>query len=116
MRRALLVAPWVVLAHLAPVAPVHAAEVVSECVQVEASNVAEGMSLNVHNTCGFAVRCTLTWAVRCEGDAAEATPRPASLTVRLAEAARQVLVASGAACGEQIWEITDDRWECKQVR
>lgn len=116
MRRAMLVAPWVLLAHLAPLSPASAAQIVSECVEVEAEAVAEGMSLKVHNTCDFEVRCELSWAVRCEGDAAEAAARPQSLTVRLAQAARKLLVASGSACGERIWEITDDHWECKQVR
>ncbi|MEZ4454465.1 MAG: hypothetical protein R3B09_33750 [Nannocystaceae bacterium] len=115
MRRALLVLSFAALSTLAPAAA-EASPTVSECVQVAADNVADGMSLQVENTCDFAVRCELTWSVRCEGDAAEAPARPMSLTVRLAKAAREALLASGAACGEQIWEIVDDHWECKQVK
>jgi hypothetical protein len=116
MRRVLLAASWVALAHLAAPSISHAAAPVSECVQVEPETAADGMSLQVRNTCEVEVRCELTWNLRCEGDAPDAPARPMSLVVRLVSDASQRLFASGAACGAKIWEIADDRWECKELR
>lgn len=112
MRRSTLAAPCLALALATPVSA-RAADF--ECVEVESESVAQGVSLRVHNTCDFAVRCELSWRVRCDGDAADAPPRPMSVVVRLESAARQVLLASGAACGDRIWEIVDDRWECEEM-
>lgn len=114
MRRIMFAAPWAVLAYCAAIPESSAAEV-AVCVQVAPENVAQGMSLEVHNTCDFAVRCTLKWRVRCDGDAADAAPRDMSIAVELASAAKRRLMASGEACGARIWEITDDAWECKEV-
>lgn len=114
MRRVMLAASWALFAYVAAVPESHAADV-AQCVEVAPQNVAQGMSLAVHNTCDFAVRCTLTWRVRCDGDAPDAPARNMSAHVDLASAAQRQLLASGEACGERVWEITDDRWECKQV-
>lgn len=116
MRRVMLMAPWVVLACGALVSRSAGATPVAECVEVAPEAVAHGMSLEVHNRCEFEVRCELTWKVRCEGDAPEAAARPMSLAVRLLSAAKRHLLASGEVCGDKIWEIVDDAWECKEVR
>lgn len=115
MRRVMLAAPWALFAYAAAITESQGATSVAECVQVAPENVAQGMSLEVHNTCEFAVRCALKWRVRCEGDAPDATPRNMSLAVELGTAAKRRLMASGEACGDRIWEITDDVWECKEV-
>lgn len=116
MRRVMLVAPWALLAYAAPLSTSQGAETVSECVEVAAENVAQGMSLQVHNTCAFAVRCELSWTVRCDGDPPDAAGAPKTAAVRLAADDRTSLLASGAACGDKIWEIVDDAWSCKEVR
>ena len=95
MRRVMLAAPWALFAFAAVIHESQGATRVAECVQVAPENVAQGMSLEVHNTCDFAVRCALKWRVRCEGDAPDATPRNMSLAVELATAAKRRLVASG---------------------
>jgi hypothetical protein len=115
MRRVMLAAPWALIAYVAPLPVSHGAETVSECVEVAAENAAQGMSLKVHNTCAFAVRCELTWTLRCDGDA-EGAGRPMSAAIRLDRGAESSLLASGATCGEKIWEIADDVWSCKEVR
>jgi hypothetical protein len=112
----MLAAPWALLAYAAPLPVSHGSASVSECVEVAAENAAQGMSLRVHNTCAFAVRCELTWTLRCDGDPPDAAGRPMSAAVRLAQGAESSLLASGAACGEKIWEIADDAWQCKEVR
>lgn len=99
---------------LAVPAPVSAADGF-ECVEVKSESAAQGISLEVRNTCDFAVRCQLSWRVVCDGDAADAAPRPMNLVVRLESAVKQTLFASGAACGAQIWEIVDDVWECREL-
>ncbi len=114
MRRVMLAAPWALFAYAAAITESHAADV-AQCVEVAPEHVAQGMSLAVHNTCDFAVRCTLQWRVRCDGDAADAPARNMSINVDLASAAKRQLMASGEACGERVWEITDDLWECKEV-
>jgi hypothetical protein len=115
MRRVMLAAPWALIAYVAPLPVSQGAETVSECVEVAAENAAQGMSLQVHNTCAFAVRCELTWTLRCDGDAPDAG-RPMSAAIRLDRGAESSLLASGAACGQKIWEIADDVWTCKEVR
>lgn len=116
MRRVMLVAPWALLAYAAPLSTSQGATTVSECVQVAAESAAKGMSLQVHNTCAFAVRCELSWTLRCEGDPPDAAGKPMSAAVRLAPDGASSLLASGEACGEKIWEIADDNWSCKEVR
>lgn len=100
---------------LAVPAPVSAAAETLECVEVKSESAAQGVSLQVRNTCDFAVRCQLSWRVVCDGDAADAAPRPMSLVVRLESAVKQMVFASGAVCGDQIWEIVDDVWECREL-
>lgn len=116
MRRVLLAAPWAVLAYCANISVSLGASDVAECVQVTPETTAQGVSLDVHNTCDFAVRCELKWRVRCDGDPADAAPRNMSINVSLDPDFKRHLMASGEACGARIWEITDDAWECKQVQ
>jgi hypothetical protein len=116
MRRVLLAAPWVALAYGALLSESHGSTPVAECVEVTPAAEATGMSMRVRNTCEVAVRCELTWRVRCEGDTATSPVRDGHASVRLAASAEQQLLASGAACGDEVWEITDDVWDCKQVR
>ncbi len=117
MRRVLLAAPWVALAYGALFSTeARGTAEVSACVQVAPEAVASGIALEVHNGCDIAVRCQLTWKVRCEGDAADAAGRPASAAVHLDPDRKSRLFASGEACGAKIWEIVDDVWECKEVR
>ena len=116
MRRIIFAAPWVALAYGARMPESQAYTPVSQCVQVEPEPAERGISLRVHNTCEYAVRCALTWRVRCDGDPPDATSRDMRVDVRLAPAANKQLLASGEACGERIWEITDDVWDCKEVR
>ena len=117
MRRVLLAAPWVALAYGALLSTeARGTADVSACVQVAPEVVASGISLEVHNTCEFAVRCELTWKVRCDGDAPDAAGRPASAAVALDPDRKSRLFASGEACGAKIWEIVDDAWQCKEVR
>lgn len=115
MRRVMLAAPWALLAYCAVIPESRGSSSVAECVQVAPENVAQGMSLAVHNTCDFAVRCTLKWRVRCDGDAADAAPRNMSIAVELHSDGKRQVLASGETCGERIWEITDDVWECREV-
>lgn len=115
MRRVMLAAPWAFIAYAAPLPVSHGAEKVSECVEVAAENTAQGMSLKVHNACSFAVRCELTWTLRCDGDPPDAG-RSMSAEVRLDRGAESSLLASGGECGAKIWEIADDAWSCKEVR
>jgi hypothetical protein len=114
MRRVLLAAPWALWAFCAVIPESYAADV-AQCVQVAPENVPQGVSLEVHNTCDLAVRCTLKWRVRCDGDAADAAPRNMSVSIELASDGKRTLMASGEACGARIWEITDDAWECREV-
>ena len=116
MRRVMLAAPWALFAYGAAIPQSHGAADIAACVQVAAENVSDGMSLAVENTCELAVRCELTWRLRCEGDAADAPARNMSLSVELDLGAKRQLLASGAACGTRVWEITDDNWLCKEVR
>lgn len=116
MRRMSIAVSCALLAYGAPLSTSHAAQSVSECVKVEPEASARGMALRVHNQCEFTVRCELRWSVRCEGDPAETPERPMSLEVRLAPSHARDVLASGEACGERVWEIADDVWECKEVR
>ena len=115
MHRFLLAAPFAVLAFAAPVSVSHAATV-EECLQVVPEAAAAGMSLQLHNTCDFDVQCELRWRVRCDGDVADAAPRTNNVALRLMSAAQKRLFASGEACGDKVWEITDEAWSCKQVQ
>lgn len=114
MRRVMLAASGALLALCAAVPESRAADV-AQCVQVAPENVPQGVSLEVHNTCDLAVRCTVKWRVRCDGDAADAAPRSMSVEFELASDGKRRLMASGEACGARIWEITDDAWECREV-
>lgn len=116
MRRILFVASCASFAYGASMSTSHAAQSVAECVQVEPEASPRGMSLRVANRCEVSVRCELRWSVRCEDDTSETPARPMSLEVRLAPGHAREVLASGEACGERIWEITDDVWECKEVR
>lgn len=116
MRRVMLAAPWALFAYCANISESQGAANIAECVQVAPENAAQGVSLAVHNTCDFAVRCELKWRVRCDGDAPDAAPRNMSIAVSLDADAKRHLLASGEACGARIWEITDDAWECKEVQ
>ena len=116
MRRVMLAAPWALFAYCAAIPQSHGAADIAACVQVAAENVSDGMSLAVENTCELAVRCELKWRVRFDCDAPDAAPRNMSIAVSLDSDAKRHLMASGAACGARIWEITDDAWECKEVQ
>ncbi|WP_434415046.1 hypothetical protein [Nannocystis pusilla] len=116
MRRILFAVSCASFAYGASLSISHAAQSVAECVQVAPEASPRGMSLRVHNQCEVTVRCELRWNVRCEGDAPDAPARPMSLVVRLASGHARDLLASGEACGERIWEIADDAWECAEVR
>ncbi|WAS98857.1 hypothetical protein [Nannocystis punicea] len=116
MRRILIAASCASFAYGASLSTSHAAQSVAECVQVQPEAAARGMSLRVHNQCDVTVRCELRWSVRCEDDTAETPARPMTLVVRLAPGHTRDLLASGEACGERIWEIADDAWECKETR
>jgi hypothetical protein len=116
MRSALLAAPWLALAYGAFLSESHGSTPVAECVEVTPEAQTAGMFMRVRNSCEVAVRCELTWRVRCEGDTAATPPRDGRATLRLIPTAEQQLLASGEACGEQLWEITDDVWDCKEVR
>jgi len=115
MHRHLLAASLAVLAFAAPVSVAHAASV-EECVQVVPEVAPAGVSLQLHNTCEFDVQCELRWRVRCDGDAPDAAPRASNVALRLMSAAKKLLFASGEACGDRVWEITDESWSCKQVQ
>ena len=99
----------------APLSTAHARQSVSECVQVDPEAAPLGMSLRVANQCEYTVRCELRWNLRCEGDAADTPQRPMSLALKLGPGGKREVLASGAACGEKVWEIADDAWECKEV-
>ena len=116
MRRVMLAAPWALFAYCTAIPHSHGAADIAACVQVTPENVTEGVSLAVENTCDIAVRCALQWRVRCDGDPKDAAPRNMSLSVDLDIDAKRLLLASGAACGARIWEISDESWECKEVR
>lgn len=116
MRRVMLAAPWALFAYCAAIPRSHGAADIAACVQVAAENLSDGMSLAVENTCDLPVRCELKWRLRCDGDAPDAAPRNMSLEVELDLGAKRQLLASGAACGNRVWEITDDTWLCKEVR
>ena len=75
MRRVMLAAPWALFAYCANISESQGATNIAECVQVAPENAAQGVSLAVHNTCDFAVRCELKWRVRCDGDAPDAAMR-----------------------------------------
>ena len=47
---------------------------------------------------------------------ADAAPRTNNVALRLMSAAQKMLFASGEACGDKVWEITDEAWSCKQVQ
>lgn len=115
MRRVMLAAPWALFAYVAAIPESQALVDLAACVEVTPEKVARGVSLSVHNTCDVAVHCTLKWRVRCDGDAPDAAPRNMSLSVDLASAGKRQLMASGDACGERVWEITDDAWACEEV-
>ncbi|MCA9636953.1 MAG: hypothetical protein KC420_13085 [Myxococcales bacterium] len=128
MRRAITAAPWVLfacgvlVAHFAPspvaaapssaAAPVAASD--AECVDVEAQPGGSGMAIRIHNGCTYDVRCEVSWSVRCEGDdAVKASKRH---NFDLTSGGDRHLLASGEACGDAIWEIGDEAWECVQQR
>ncbi len=121
MRRLIAAASWALLAcaalaSLAPAAPVHAAAAapVAECVAVTADPVATGMSIRVHNACEVDVRCEIAWKVRCEGD--DAVKASQSHAFGLTRGGARTFLAGGDACGDAVWEITDESWSCVQRR
>jgi hypothetical protein len=72
----------------------------------------EGLRFELRNSCGFPVACTLTWAVRCRGDAA--SPGERSAEMDLGVGAADSAFASGSACGPDGWDIGDIRWSCQR--
>ena len=72
----------------------------------------EGIRLELHNTCGFPVACTLSWAVHCRG-AAE-SPGERSSELELAIGASDSSLASGSACGPDGWDVDGIRWSCQR--
>ncbi len=71
----------------------------------------EGLRLELRNSCAFPVACTLTWAVHCRG--ASESPGERSSSLELAIGAADSVVASGAACGADGWDIDGIRWSCQ---
>ena len=72
----------------------------------------EGIRLELRNTCGFPVACTLSWAVHCRGPAE--SPGERSSTLDLAIGASDSTLASGSACGRDGWDIDGIRWSCQR--
>ena len=72
----------------------------------------EGLRLELRNTCGYPVRCTLSWEVHCRGRAMVESPGARSSVLALANGASDAVIASGVACGSAGWEIDNVRWTC----
>ena len=72
----------------------------------------EGLRLELRNTCGFPVVCTLTWVVHCRGG--QASPGERSSELELAIGASGSTVASGSACGRHGWDVDGIRWACQR--
>jgi hypothetical protein len=71
----------------------------------------EGLRFELRNSCAFPVACTLTWSVHCRG--ADESPGERSGSLELAIGATDAVVASGAACGRDGWDIDGIRWSCQ---
>ena len=125
MRRWIAAASWALVACAAftlhhpttAAAPAAAAAATAvTCVDVDSAPRGDGIAIRLHNTCEFAVRCEVAWSVRCDGDDAEVTRERKRHAFDLAPSAGRQLLAAGDACGDAIWEITDESWECAQKR
>ncbi len=72
----------------------------------------DGLRLELHNTCAVPVSCALSWVVHCRGRAE--SPGARSATLDLAVGARDGVVASGAACAPDGWNIDAIHWSSQR--
>jgi hypothetical protein len=86
---------------------------VTACVKFRQERAGEeGLRLELHNGCDYAVTCKLTWLVRCRGSRAESAVSR-SEDVALEPDGEQSTVAAAPACGSEGWEIKGVRWYCE---
>jgi hypothetical protein len=85
--------------------------IITSCPEYHQTRVGnEGLRLELRNSCGFPVACTLTWAVHCRGPAE--SPGERSFQMELVVGASDSTLASGSACGSGGWDIDAIRWSC----
>ncbi|MBK8259798.1 MAG: hypothetical protein IPK80_00435 [Nannocystis sp.] len=94
----------------------HAAADVNSCVQVAAEAAPAGMSITFNNTCAFEIRCEVAWSLTCEGAEAGAIKDSKRQSFNLQRGRQRAIFASGDLCGDDLWEIVDESWECVQAR
>ena len=88
-------------------------QTITSCPEYHQTRVGdEGIRLELRNSCGFPVACTLSWAVHCRGPAESPGERSAQLD--LAIGASDSTFASGSACGRDGWDIDGIRWSCQR--
>jgi hypothetical protein len=85
---------------------------VSECVRYSQKQHDGGMDFMLKSTCAVHLECSISWVLRCDGDAADQKRHEASVFVL---PAGQAGAAHGSAdaCGEKGWSISRVRWTCR---
>ena len=82
----------------------------SDCAEYSQEKVNDGLRFELRNTCDYAMTCSLSWVVRCEGGRGGANSRTVKLD--LSSRGTESASASAAACAPHGWSINDVRWRC----
>jgi hypothetical protein len=95
--------------------PVQKLESVNACMRYREQRLVEdgGLRMELRNCCHGPVKCAISWAVRCAGDAkAEAKSADLEISAGTTESA----YGYGTECGNDAWRISDVRWTCASVK
>jgi hypothetical protein len=85
---------------------------VSECVKYSQHQDDGGMDFGLKSSCAADLECSISWMLRCDGDAAD-QKRQEARAFMLPSGQTGSAYASADACGEKGWSITRVRWSCK---
>jgi hypothetical protein len=82
----------------------------SDCAEYSQEKVDDGLRFELRNTCSYALTCSLSWQVRCEGG--RNSPGARSTQLELPANGTGSASAYASACAPHGWSISDVRWRC----
>jgi len=87
-------------------------EAVNACMKYREQKLVEdgGLRMELRNCCHGAVKCSVSWQVRC-GRRGPSDPRSADL--QIAAGATESAYGYGSECGDEGWQILGVRWNCE---
>jgi len=85
---------------------------VTACVKYAQRQDDGGINLSLRSACTADLECSISWALRCEGDAADQKRQEARAFTLMAGQTGGAYAAADA-CGDKGWTISAVHWSCR---